>query len=137
MSDEKIIEFKPAPIKHTLRRKRHVYEECDHRQLCITDGQSKITCDLCKKEIDPLKAVIILADGLWWEEHRREAQLEYDTKRVTKVQAAAIEHLYAAGITPEKYAARWVKEDEKRKVVELARAEKETKIKTMTPNGAA
>jgi hypothetical protein len=137
---EKVVNFKPCPVKHTLESKPRDWKKphCDHRQMLIVEKKNIVECKSCGEELTPMEALLIVAREIWWTENARERQVEHDEKRVTKVQTAAVEHLHAAGITPEKYAVRWAKEDEKRKVVELEQAAKQTSVKSITGgNGAA
>ena len=54
---------------------------------------------------------------VWWEQNHLEAQLEYEEKRVKRVQYAAVASLYEMGITPERYAEKWMAEHARRRAV--------------------
>ena len=115
MSDP--IPFKPAPVQtHSLTRVRKK-SPCPHRALILNIEEREVRCKNCEVVLDPYQALETLCSRIWWEENARERQLEYDAKRVSKVQRIAIEHLHATGVTPEKYAIRWAAEEEKRKVI--------------------
>jgi len=119
----KVVEIRPA--KHSLREKRwpdKKYNPCYHNQLVIDEDRGVVTCETCSEEMSPLKAMLLLCRKIWWENNIAERQIELDAKRVAKVQSAAIEHLYSAGFTPEKYAERYEKERQKRAAVEIKKA---------------
>jgi hypothetical protein len=84
---------------------------CWHNSMTVHPDSRTVTCDECEEELDPIEALLVICRKIWWQENQRERELEYEERRVRKVQAAAIMHLHAAGITPEKYAERWAKED--------------------------
>jgi len=120
-----IIEFSPkAPAveSHSLTQKRKPLSSCQHNALVLDAERAMVRCKNCGEEMSPVEALQILCRRIWWEENARERQLEYDAKRVGKVQSAAFLCLFEAGITPEKFAERWKKENEKRKAaaVEVA-----------------
>lgn len=128
-----IIDFIPPPkipTLHSLNKKPTDYTRpfCQHNALVLDEERGMVQCDNCKEEMSPLEALKILCQRVWWEENTRERQLEYDTKRVSKVQVAAFLCLFEAGITPEKFAVRWQKEDEKRKVATIEMKEKEPSV---------
>lgn len=109
--------FKPIDGKHELTRKNRVRNSCPHYAIEFDPDERTVNCKACQTPLDPFEALRILATRIWWEENKREREIETEEKRVARVQKAAIEHLYAAGFTPEVYAKRWQQEDEKRKLV--------------------
>src|SRR6266436_4565373 len=88
--------------KHMLIRTRKPSSYCPHNAMQLNVEERTVTCTTCNEELDPYEALRILAQRTWWEENARERALEQEEKRVRKVQTAAVEHLYAAGVTPEK-----------------------------------
>lgn len=133
MSEENIIEFKPGQELHVLEERRDRTSICRHNALTVDFERGMVTCKNCEKEMSPLQALKILCQAIWWKENERECQIQYDLKRVSKVQTAAFLCLFEAGITPEKYAARWAKEEEKRKTVAVEI--KENDIGSRRPTG--
>ena len=129
----KVIQIRPQ--KHSLRKKswhEKKFNPCHHNQLVINEDRGVVTCETCAEEMSPLKAIVLLCSKIWWEQNAEERRIEIDEKRVAKVQTAAIEHLYAAGMTPEKYAARWERERQKRAEAEIKKATAE-----LAPTAAA
>jgi hypothetical protein len=120
----KVVQIRP--VTHTLREKRRgidtPYNPCIHNSLMIDEDRGVVTCKTCEEEMSPLRAMLLMCRRIWWEQNIAERKIELDAKRVAKVQTAAIEHLYAAGITPEKYAERWERERQKRAEVEIKNA---------------
>lgn len=118
-----VVEFKtPQAQPHSLvvRRKNL---NCPHNAMKIHPDARTVTCDACGDEVDPIEALLIVASKIWWQESARERDLKNEQRRVEKVQYAAIAHLYAAGITPEKYAERWAREDRRVKALNSLREE--------------
>jgi hypothetical protein len=102
---------------------------CEHNVLEVDERRGVVICKTCGDEMSPLEALKLLYRTIWWEENTRERQIEYDQKRVSKVQVAALICLYEAGVTPEKYAERWNKEHARRATLEIAKvAEKQVAI---------
>lgn len=119
--------------EHSLKRKRKQFNDCKHTALSIDEERGLVTCKTCNKEMSCLEGICMLADRIWWEENRRERQIEYDLKRVSTVQAAAVMCLYEAGVTPEKYAERWNKEHSRRTALEIQK-EQISPLVTATAN---
>lgn len=131
----KVIEIKRKTSEHSLARKKKKYNfECKHDGLLIDEERGLVTCKACKKEMSCLQAMLLLCSRIWWEENTRERQIEYDLKRVTKVQAAALTCLYEAGVTPEKYAQRWQKEQAIRAAKEV---QKQAEVPLVDATGSA
>lgn len=137
-----ILNFEPRKERHSLKVGRTV-PNCMHNALTVHPDSRTVTCDDCKDEVDPIEALLIVCRKIWWQENGRERELEYEEKRVSKVQAAAIMHLYKMGITPEIYAERWAREDARvkeaeAKLVEQLEASVEAqRLKTSETDGAA
>jgi hypothetical protein len=77
---------------------------CEHNALELDERRGLVICEHCADEMSPLEALKTFARHIWWEENAREREMEHQIKRVSKVQKAALEYLFRAGITPEKYA---------------------------------
>jgi hypothetical protein len=108
----KVTEIRTIPTQHTLDidRRHRQYNPCKHNRLLVNEERGLVICQDCEEEMSPLEGMKLLCRRIWWEENIRERQIEYDLKRVSKVQSAALICLYEAGITPEKYVQRWQKE---------------------------
>lgn len=119
-----IVEFhKPPPVRHLLRKKKREWDGCRHAEFIINDRAGTVRCGRCNEEVTPFQALLTLCENWWFEANCQEMQIEFDAKRVAKVQGAAIEHLFKMGITPEKYATKWAAENEKHKAIELKKEE--------------
>jgi hypothetical protein len=103
--------------KHKLKVKRTTYDACQHGHLIVDLKLRKVRCGLCDKDVDVFEALEILCRKAWWEENRLEAQLEYEEKRVKKVQYAAVAALYEMNVTPEKYTEKWAAEHARRQAL--------------------
>jgi hypothetical protein len=118
----------PPPIEppKSSRKLRKVRDwtkpRCDHGALIVSEEERTVHCEKCKVQLDPIQALLVLCQSVWWKEKAEQDKLEYEEKRVSKVQYAAIAHLYEAGVTPEKYAERWAKEDARVKEKQAAQA---------------
>lgn len=117
-----IVEFRQMKSSHSLKMKQNegwklVRDKetgktfyCQHNALIVDERREMVTCKTCGDEMSLLEAMRLLYRRIWWEENSRERQLDYDGKRVSRVQSAAFTCLYEAGVTPERYAERWNKE---------------------------
>jgi hypothetical protein len=135
-----IIEFNPkTPAIHSLTKKGPDYSNriCQHDALIVDEERGMVKCTPCGEEMSPLEALKVLCRRIWWEENGRERQLEYDAKRVSKVQTAAFQCLFEAGITPEKFAERWKKENEKRKAAAVEMKPDAVLLTPELPSGGA
>ncbi|SRR6266404_6845736 len=125
----------PGPVrKHRLTKKRAEYDSCQHGNLQVDFKLRKVICLLCNKDMDPFDAFEILCQKTWWEEQRREGELEYEEKRVKKVQYAALRALFDMGVTPTKYLERWDAEHARRQA-EAATVSIKQEPKVFTGNG--
>lgn len=133
-----IIKFKPVPVEEKAEQHRIIRKPrdgCAHYLSFLVDGDAgKVFCSACKAEIDPMTALVRIAQASWRAEWSREQQVELEEKRVKRVQKAAIQHLFDAGITPEKYAERWA---QLRAESQEKKAEVETKIVSINSDDAA
>lgn len=91
---------------------------CEHSHLLVSERRCTVSCKDCEEALDPLEALLIVAQPKWLEEWACELAIERDVKRVSRVQRAAFQCLYEAGITPERYAAKW-KDKEQAQLAEL------------------
>jgi len=139
-----IIEFKlpkevpVTPIRHDIRRKRELHRGCLHPAFLVDQEGGKVFCKQCEKEIDPIETLLIVGSALWRNEWKRERDVEDEQKRVSKVQKAAVECLFNAGITPEEYARRFAKLQAERAQAEAAKVEEiKTKVVPIDSDGAA
>jgi hypothetical protein len=105
--------------KHKLVKKTITFDAyaCQHGHLIVDLKLRKVRCSLCDKDIDPFEALEILCRKTWWDENRLEDQVEYEEKRVKKVQYAAVVALYEMNVTPEKYAEKWAAEHARRQAL--------------------
>ena len=110
--------------RHRLKRAPHRITECWHNHILIDPYARQVSCGDCQVVLDPIDALMTLTRKTWWELEMAEGKLEYEEKRVQKVQYAAVKALFEMGMTPEKYADRWEKERALRLVgVPVAKAE--------------
>lgn len=111
--EQKVIEF---PSQHSLDLKRQdsfpvvnrpdgKYFICHHNALEVDEQRGMVTCKHCQTEMSPLEALKVLCFQIWWEENKREREIEYESKRM-KIQREAFRCLFEAGVTAEKYANR-------------------------------
>lgn len=103
--------------KHKLSQKKKESDLCSHGNMTVDFKLRTVTCNLCGKEIDSFEALQILCQKAWWEGNTLDAQLEYEEKRVKKVQYAAVAALYEMGMVPEKYAEKWAAEHVRRQAL--------------------
>jgi hypothetical protein len=103
--------------KHKLTKKAATWDVCQHGNLIVDLKLRKVRCGLCDKDVDPFEALEILCRKTWWDENRLECQVDYEERRVKKVQYAAIAALYDMGCTPERYAEKWAIEHARRQAL--------------------
>ena len=129
------IEFKPRPPQvqiHSLEKsQKRDYSKpyCAHGALLISEQRGVVTCKYCQEEMSPLTGILLLCNRVWWDKQKQENQIEFDLKRVSKVQGAAFKCLFDAGITPDKYAVRWAREDENRRTAAVGIAPSDVQVK--------
>ena len=126
------IEFKKPEIeivRHSLEKKQEPYKPyCAHPGLVIDRERGIVTCKYCSHEMSPLEGILLLCNKIWWQENNRERRIEYDLKCIAKTQKAAFLRLFEAGVTPEKYAERWAKEESERVQAAVSISEAKSKV---------
>lgn len=88
---------------------------CPHYSFLIDEVDRVVNCGQCREQIDPLDALMILANDMvlakdiWWKEHGDQNSFSPEQQRVTKVTKAALELLYDIGVSPAEYSERWTR----------------------------
>lgn len=94
----------PSPL---LVRKYVSYENrgCDHKKgtLHIDAEARTVECSACKEVVDPIQALLALADKAHWRRRCDAEVVELEAKKAAKLKGVALQTLIRFGVTPEKY----------------------------------
>ena len=96
----RIYEFGDLTIHHKQEHRAFPWEKdkCPHKQMCYDDNGHIVTCQDCKKQIDPYWAFMSIvqryAEFAEKLNHRENAVLESEKKNLTLKAAQAVEHAW-------------------------------------------